>query len=317
MNEQLSKQTEVKREPGNKPYVVSGDITILLQRWANEKGLALPSASFFAELRGEFNGYMQTIFPVYEFIPEEEIRTGIAQLVNKNPMPTITLDDVYFRPAYAGTLDITRYIKDDVEKKWLGRRSNSLSLLEQFRRLRSQDTIEARLVDDVIFEGYQTERIIRKLETVCGVRITSICAGVAIQEGIDKLSALGVTVEAVRTYDQVTDEVCERDFYPGIPFCGRTQDAGLNLGVPYILPFGKPSEWASIPEEKQEDFSQFCMKQTAKLFEAIEETSGRRISMGDIDRKFGQVRRQEQLPFTSALGQMVRNETEQLYTRPK
>lgn len=316
MIEQLTRFTpEIKENTGYKPYVVSGDLTLILQKWADAKGLVLPNTAFFIELRNEFNTYMRTLFPAYEFVPEEELKNGIINIVNRRTMPTITLDSVYFRPEYAAKLDITRYVDKDLNNKGLGRRPGSPSLFRQFRKLREARVEETRLVDDVIFTGDQTERIVKVLSQ-CGTRVNSVCAGIAIQEGIRKLANLGIRVDAVRTYDEVIDEVCERDFYPGVSYSGRTQDFRINLGVPYILPFGKPSSWASIPEEKQEEFSQFCMRQTAKLFAAIEEVSGTRISMREIDRKFGRVRNQGLIPITGALTQMIRNGTDEFFTRP-
>lgn len=305
---------ESKEKSGYKPYVVSGDLVLILQKWADIKGLALPNSEFFTQLRSEFNTYMRTLFPAYEFVPEEELKNGIINIVNRRTMPTITLDSVYFRPEYAARLDITRYVDEDLNNKGLGRRPGSPSLFRQFRKLREARVEEARLVDDVIFTGDQTERIVKVLSQ-CGIRVNSVCAGIAIQEGIRKLANLGIRVDAVRTYDEVIDEVCERDFYPGVSYSGRTQDFRINLGVPYILPFGKPSSWASIPEERQEDFSLFCMSQAEKLFRAIEQLSGTKIAASEIDRKFGRIRTQDQMPFTETLTQIVKNGTDDFYTR--
>lgn len=315
MTEQLRNVPEDKETTGYKPYVVSGDITLILQKWADAKGMALPDSAFFADLRNEFNGYMRTMFPVYEFVPEDELKNGMIQLVNRQAVPTITLDSVYFRPEYAATLDITRYVDKNLNNKGLGRRPGFPSLLEQFRKLKEAGVKKARLVDDVIFTGDQTERVVEVLAK-CGIQTTSVCTGIAIREGIEKLANKGIDVDAVRTYDEVIDEVCERDFYPGVPYCGRTLDFTLNKGVPYVLPFGKPSAWASIPEERQEEFSRFCMMQSLKLFGAIEDVSKTRILMSEIDRKFGRIGNRGIMPFTGALNQMIQNGTDEFFTRP-
>ena len=49
-----------------KPYVVSADIRILLQPWADEKGFVLPNSDFFGQIRTGFSSYMRTIFPGFE-----------------------------------------------------------------------------------------------------------------------------------------------------------------------------------------------------------------------------------------------------------
>ena len=92
-------------------------------------------------------------------------------------------------------------------------------------------------------------------------------------------------MNCAHTYNQVVDEVCERDFYLGIPYSGRSLMGGENFGLSYILPFGNPEAWASIPNEYQKFFSIFCINQTIKLFEEIENSSNKIVDCSDIDRK--------------------------------
>src|SRR5205823_2993530 len=148
--------------------------------------------------------------------------------------------------------------------------------LEQFRQLKVLGVDKAVLVDDVIFSGNLMSRVVASLGRV-GIQIPVVCAGIAIQEGIDLLAKKGIEVRAVRRYVNVIDEVCERDFYPGVPLCGRLVKEAENTGAAYILPFGNPGKWASIPRKWQNPFSRFCIQQSIKLFEAIEEASGKRI----------------------------------------
>lgn len=54
--------------------------------------------------------------------------------------------------------------------------------------------------------------------------------------------------------------------------------------APYILPFGNPGEWASIPKDRQVPFSRFCLSQTEKLFEGIERASGKSVTCKDLTR---------------------------------
>jgi len=112
-----------------------------------------------------------------------------------------------------------------------------------------------------------------------------VVAGVTIGEGAKRLKKeTKAELWTVIYYDEVIDEICERDFYPGVPLSGRTVKGQLNVGAPYLLPFGKPTHWASIPKEWEKEFSRFCLQQTIKLWEEIEEISGKVVRNCDLDR---------------------------------
>ncbi|NCN58918.1 hypothetical protein COW99_04770 [Candidatus Roizmanbacteria bacterium CG22_combo_CG10-13_8_21_14_all_38_20] len=264
------------------PYVVSGDIKILLENWADQRGFVLPEASFFVDLRANFSSYMQQMFGGFELVSEIELVNGMAKQVESTGLPAISLDRVYFRSE--SFLDITRQVENTGKDKGLGRRMGSPTLLQQFRALREQNISKVTLVDDVIFAGEQVTRISKMLERI-GISVPVVCAGIGIGEGIEQLNNLGQEVRCVRQYKDVIDEICERDFYPGVPMCGRSIQGDNNIGVPYILPLGNPGKWASIPDQWQAPFSGFCIQQTVKLFEAIEIASGKEVQCRDLERK--------------------------------
>lgn len=103
-------------------------------------------------------------------------------------------------------------------------------------------------------------------------------------EGIHRINQSKRTVRYIRRYEEVIDEVCERDFYPGVPFSGRLLVNHENVGVPYLLPFGHPGKWASIPDRWQVSFSGFCLQQTIRLFEEIERCSDRMVGCSELGR---------------------------------
>lgn len=127
------------------------------------------------------------------------------------------------------------------------------------------------------------ERVAR-LFTKCDMRVRLICAGIGVTKGLWRLQQLNYEVRCVRQYESVIDEVCERDFYPGVPLSGRTLFGAKNVGVPYLLPFGKPGEWASMPTNWQVPFSAFCIQQTIRLFKEIERHSQRIVTCSDLGR---------------------------------
>lgn len=271
-----------KERLNNKPYVVSADIRLLLQEWARRKGFSVPSKQFFTNLRSNFSYRMGGILPGFEMVGEEELSQGLNQIVEKNGLVPVSLDRVYYQSN--PRLDIARIVEEEGNSRGLGRRSDTPFLLTQFRSLRKAGIKEVALVDDVIFSGDLIERVARTIERM-RIKVPKVYAGIGITKGVNKLTQSGRKVECVKQYDEVIDEVCERDFYPGVPYSGRLLAAEGNVGAPYILPFGNPVQWASVPESYQVSFSKFCIGQSIQLFEEIERLSERQVKCSDLDRR--------------------------------
>jgi hypothetical protein len=168
--------------------------------------------------------------------------------------------------------------------------------------LQTSGVREVVIVDDVIFTGALLERIIDLLSRI-NVCVPLVCAGVGIAEGINRIGTKR-EIRCVRIYKEVVDEVCERDFWPGVPFSGRLLAGGRNVGVPYILPFGRPFEWASIPLRRERSFSLFCLRQTAELFGEVERVSDRVVFCRDLGREVIGLPQEER--FVDALRQISR-----------
>ena len=91
-------------------------------------------------------------------------------------------------------------------------------------------------------------------------------------------------VHCIEEFDGVSDQVCERDFYPGVPYSGREHFTYDNASFPYVLPFGKPQKWASIPEKEANQFSCICLDNTVALFEEIEKMNDMTICCQSVPR---------------------------------
>ena len=266
----------------SKPYVVSADIYLLMERWVAQNGFILPPKEFFSHLREEFLAYMCQIFPDFELVSEDEISQGIASLVAKSGLPTISLDRVYFQSEL--NLEITRLVDKEGNDRGLGNRAGAQPLSQQIKKLQMSGLREVVIVDDVVFTGALLERIIDLLSRI-KIRVPLICAGVGIADGIKRINDTKREVRCVRTYVEVIDQVCERDFYPGVPLSGRLLIGDENIGIPYLLPFGNPGKWASIPKKWQKPFSRFCISQTIKLFRKVGRASQRKVCCSDLERK--------------------------------
>lgn len=266
-----------------KPYVVSADIYLLLTKWAKEKNFILPGKEFFDKLRKEFSVYMLKIFSSFEFVSEEEISKHMQGVTQESGLTCVTLDQVYYPSIYG--IDLTRKVDLMGEDKGVYRRFGSPSFLKQLNDLKMKEIKQICLVDDVIFSGVLIERLVRVLSGF-GITVPMVCAGIGIAEGINRISKeKKIKIDCAKIYDDVVDEVCERDFYLGVPYSGRSVIGDENMSLPYFLPYGKPGEWASIPPSFEIEFSKFCINQTISLFEEIEKVSNRKVCCSEIDRK--------------------------------
>jgi hypothetical protein len=271
--------------PRVSPYVVSADIQLLLGTWAKARSFTLPDETIFRDLREEFCDFSQAIFSNFELVMEEEISYGLRLLTQESGLAALSLDRVYFYSRL--NLDITRYVdfgERNIKDTGQGRRPGSLPLKAQFKRIKKMGIKEVILVDDVLFTGSLMEVVLSILSKM-GIKVPVVCVGIGVREGIERLKKFGIEVKCVRRYESVVDEICERDFYPGVPLSGRLVKGKENIGAPYILPFGDPEKWASIPRQWAQGFSQFCLKQTIKLYEAIEQSSDKIVLCEDLGRK--------------------------------
>ncbi len=264
------------------PYIVSADIKLLLGRWAEERGFVLPSDAFFVSLRSEFNRAMRGIFSDYEFVPEEELTQGLTEMVQASMYPVVSIDRAYYSTGL--TLDITRLCQTvENGSTTVGARHGKPSVDEQIERIRQASSVIT-LLDDVVFEGQTLLRLIEVMRTN-GIQVASVIAGIGIGEGVNRIQEIGVGVRCVRRYASAIDEVCERDFYPGVPFSGRSLAGDANVGISYLLPDGKPEKWASIPSEWCRPISRACLNYTYELFSQISRCSERKVLISDLDRR--------------------------------
>lgn len=264
----------------NGNYVVSEDIFLLLSIWARENDFILPPKLFFENIRQEFFVFTQKIFPGLIIVPEDGICSGLERLLRNNKLPTISLERTYF--ASDLSFEITRLVDGSHMACGWSNRTGTPSIEKQLQTLQKSGVTEVALVDDVIFEGKTLKHVIDLLSKI-GIRTISVYAGISIGE-MKEVNQLVQNVNYVYYFENVIDEVCERDFFPGVPLSGRLL-ANSNYGIPYVYPFGNPIDWASIPPEHAHEFSKFCIRQTIKIFEEIEHCSDRIIYCRDLARQ--------------------------------
>lgn len=270
-----------------KPYVISADSRGLLKTWARKNKLAVPNDAYFQGMLKDLENTLRQYFAEVDIVPEEFLREGLSGFVRNSALPVVSLDRAYVNRKQAnlsGFIDVTRTVDGNLNNTGIGSRALEITLERQIDQLVAQQTGGVfNLLDDVIFEGKTMLQLVEKLRSK-GVVVDTVFSGITIREGQDLLEQNGVRVKSLLVYDQVIDEICQRDFVVGAPYSGRSvvNGKGEMEGAPYVYPFGKPVEWASIPAEKAEDFSLFALAQALQLWIKTEQLSGRKISTKEI-----------------------------------
>ncbi len=265
-----------------KPFVLSEDAHMLLGGWANRKGFTIPNTAFFASLLGEMMTMLTKIFGEVVLAKELVISQQLTKWAQESRLPFVSMDGVYFQSL--NTIQVSRAVDQFGNDAGLMPRFGTSTLQNQIKVLEEQKLHEIALVDDVVFSGHQMKFAIEELASA-GILVKKVLAGVCVGAGEQLLKECGVEVSAVYLVKEVVDEICQRDFLPGVPRCGRFVVGSKNVGLPYLLPFGRPGDWASVPLRWQESFSRVCTKQAAQVFEMTEKLSGKPVLGRDIERK--------------------------------
>lgn len=270
-------------ETKNDLYVISADVKRLMVDWSVKTGLRVPSADFFDGMLTDLKNMIEDCFPDHaQIIPEDLLRAGIEQRAANSKYPIISIDRAYSDEQTSnliGHLDVTRVVGRDMNKReGLFPREGALPIDRQLESFRTTTEEPVVLLDDVVFTGKDLPLIMDQLKAV-GRPVREIIVGIGIRAGLNVLENYGLLTRCVLEYEDVVDEVCERDFLAGVPFSGRTfiDEKDRYWGIPYFKPFGDPESWATIPADRAEYFSEFCLEQSVMLWSAIEKESDQKI----------------------------------------
>lgn len=275
-----------------KPYVITEDLEILMQKWSKKSGFLCPSHDFFLGLQKCLLDYLKIIFPKIVLIRADELSQRLKEKINQTKGTTVVSIDLIYNNAQYHLQSNRCADLDNMEIIGEAQRPGNLSLSEQIKKLPKDKPLT--IVDDGCFSG-ATLRRIYELILNQGLIIHNIVVGILIDRANNDLVRIypNVSLQAVYEYGEVVDWLCERDFFIGIPLSGRTAGYKKNgeivpynpeISLPYCLPFGDPVATASIPTGKAIEFSRFIIKLSQKLWEGIEKLSGRDILCSDIPR---------------------------------
>lgn len=267
------------------PYVVSADVASLVQAWCKDKGWRAPDESFFEALSGELCNLLRKPFgSTLRYLSHKEMREYTSKQFTASVAPVVSMDFVYANTPIA--LHMTRAVvkqgSNFVSAGFVPRAKTAplTKQAETIARLLGAER-EVVLYDDVIFEGNTIAHAIELLAKH-GVRVVEVRAAITVGAGKRHLNS--VPVFSSVHFDEVTDEVCERDFFPGVTQSGRTLASNTYIGIPYIAPFGDAEGWASIPRAYVPIVSDGCRELTCALYEEIARCNNVQITIADLPR---------------------------------
>ncbi len=291
-------------------YVVSEDVDILVSRWCKRKGFIPPSLDFYVSQRARTKAFLQNIFARVTFIDGKEIQNGLIASVaqhKKNGLIVVGLERVYLEDSFFDArIEITRSVDGDRRDIQIPMpRKGTPSKRVQFEQLRGKNIA---LVDDVVFSGKTLVGTISELHKY-HVNVHAVTAAIGVKNGVDYLNNAQfairgmpdhLIVHCLEEFDGVSDQICERDLYPGVPYSGREFFGVENFSFPYVYPFGQVQEWASIPEKEAKQFSLICLENTIALFEEIQNLNNVVLTCQNVPRPvFGSPK--DSTPFVSFL----------------
>lgn len=135
------------------------------------------------------------------------------------------------------------------------------------------------LIEDGAFSGGTLRYVLHELNSR-GITVTAIIIGFCCTRAKFVLGNFfkGELV-IVHPIENLLDWIPDHDLIPFIPNCGRVlgepvshgfmpvwSAEGFSRAYPYILPFGKIEEWASLPTEGARDLSRLCLDTSIELF---------------------------------------------------
>jgi hypothetical protein len=189
-------------------------------------------------------------------------------------------------------LNINRLFNTDGQLIGHGPRPGFEPLDEQFDELAKK--IAGRsvvLIEDGAFSGGTLRYVLHELNSR-GLIVTAIVIGFCCTRAKFVLGHVfkGELV-IVHPIENLLDWIPDHDLIPFIPNCGRVlgeassngflpvrSPEGFSFAYPYILPFGKIEEWASLPIEGAKDLSRLCLDTSIELFSRV----GQKMTIGEL-----------------------------------
>ena len=256
------------------PYVISAELDL-----ANAELEQIVRPEAIDGFRESLDADLRSMGKETLWVPSSTMQSGLEQVIAQTALPVVSLDDRYVSSADQ-FLGISRGVKPQrttdyplmqsgaplwpttlVDDGYVPRRGYP-AIDEQLDKVSSLGK-EVLLVDDVLFSGEMVAWLADALRQR-GVKIGAVAVGIAIGEGIEKLEAENIEVTASEIFDEVEDEICERDFAV-VPGSGRRIESFRSNVLYFDAEYGKPEQWASIPGKSVGEFAVRSFGRAAEL----------------------------------------------------
>lgn len=151
------------------------------------------------------------------------------------------------------------------------------------------------LIEDGAFTGGTLKHVLQELYKR-NVRVPALVIGFCCTRAKAVLNEVfeGELV-IVNPIEDLIDWIPDHDLIPFIPNCGRVigekvphsyspikTEQGASCAYPFIQPFGKIEEWASVPSESARSLSMFCIDTAIDIFGRIEGLNGRPVTIKEL-----------------------------------
>jgi hypothetical protein len=284
-------------------YVVTYDVASRLQAF-RPKTLTIPRASdlLFERFHMSLFQKIQQALPgiTIDTIEMSELRrkiweqvegrvTDLSQQAVLSTCPEIADSN----PKSEGLLlNINRLFNTDGQLIGHGPRPGFEPLEKQYddlaRKIAGRSVV---LIEDGAFSGGTLRYVLHELNSR-GITVTAIIIGFCCTRAKFVLGHVfkGELV-IVHPIENLLDWIPDHDLIPFIPNCGRVLGEavdhgfmpvrnanGFSCAYPYILPFGKIEEWASLPIEGARELSRLCLETSIELFGHV----GPKMTIGEL-----------------------------------
>lgn len=259
------------------------------------KGLLVPSQSFFQGIQQDFVNFLTRTLPEYVVMHldmnelAEDIWTQADSFAQSKCLIISTAQEIAVAK-HGMTLEINRLYAPDGSFLGHGARPGHPNLLDQFAAIdRRRGNAPVILVEDGTFSGSTLQLVVDELGKH-HIPLEGIVLGFAFPKAYVKLeSRLPGKIHIIHEVGDPIDWMPDHDFFPGVPNCGRVIGhsiygqnhafmpwGDLSYSIPYIKPWGDPTSWASIPEDRVNLVSEYCLHLAIEMYREIEKLNGNR-----------------------------------------
>lgn len=318
--------TAINNQVEGTTYIVTEDLSVLIPDWCETLHKPGPSKEFFRnEIMEDLRKTLQNnCFAESDILVYPLDMDSLSDILRRPDSAHgkeywICLDEVFPKHCGAGAYDfclsVSRVIDEDGND--LGRTARSESpydsldeqiskCAQHYRTTVRNDKCPVVLVDDGTFDGNTVVTVLDGLARE-GVFVETVKLGVAKQKGIrnivswrhvfskrEKAQAHQVRfLGCSKLCPPIFDWICERDFFPGVPFGGRAlgelkgarlvpvrlQPGNKSVRQAYLDGWGCPREWAGLKKGIKK-FTREALGVSIKLWEHLENLWSEQILVG-------------------------------------